>query len=164
MTRGVCIQWGVCIQGGLHLGKVCLRGGLHPGVGGRADLPSSDTTGYGQLECIIVASNVAFYLSQTFLAVLDGTNGEPMNPYMITSKAVANVIVSIVTGNRNDYDDADFHQFIQESHEAVATVSNSGILVALPFLRSVTISFSLWTLFCQIWQYCVDYGYKFRWT
>ena len=70
-----------------------------------------------------------------FQTVLDGRNGEPMNPYMITSKAIANVIVSIVTGNRSDYDDPDFHQFIEESHEAVATVSNSGILVALPFLR-----------------------------
>ena len=75
--------------------------------------------------------------SQAYFTLIDATNGELVDPSKMTSKAVSNVMFSIVHGQRNDYDDDDFNAFLRDSDEACATISQSGIIVALPFLRSV---------------------------
>ena len=75
--------------------------------------------------------------SQAYFTLIDAANGEPVDPSKMTSKAVSNVMFSIVHGKRNNYDDDDFNTFLRDSVEACAAISQSGIIVALPFLRSV---------------------------
>ena len=94
----------------------------------------------GDTEKVSVTLRQLFNLtSHAYFTLIDATNGEPVDPSKMTSKAVSNVMFSIVHGKRNDYDDDDFNAFLQDSEEACATISQSGIIVALPFLRSVCV-------------------------
>ncbi|XP_072175961.1 cytochrome P450 2U1-like [Diadema setosum] len=58
----------------------------------------------------------------------------PFNPNGLTTNAVANVICSISFGERFDYDDPVFQNFVANVHQAVSSISFFSLGNALPFL------------------------------
>ena len=72
---------------------------------------------------------------QSFLAVFDEFGGKPIWPNHVAMRAVMNVIQSIVTGRRCEYDDPDFNMYLGRLKFAVEAVSNSGAVVVFPFLK-----------------------------
>ena len=52
-------------------------------------------------------------------------------------KAVANIIYSILNGNRNDYSDEYFNGYVRDLCEVCEALSGSGIITVFPFLRYV---------------------------
>ena len=49
--------------------------------------------------------------------------------------AIANIIYSIVNGNRSDYSDEYFNGYVRDLFEISQALSDSAILLAFPFLR-----------------------------
>ena len=57
-------------------------------------------------------------------------------------KAVANVIFSIVNGDRYDYDNEFFNSYVKIVKECLDTFSLAGLLIVFPFLRYVIREFN----------------------
>ena len=72
---------------------------------------------------------------QHYLQELESYNGKPTDPHFLTMMAIANIIDSIVNGNRNDYRDEYFNGYVRDMFEISQALSDSAILLAFPFLR-----------------------------
>ena len=72
---------------------------------------------------------------QSYFQVLESYNGKPMDPHFLTMKAIANIIFSIVSGNRNDYSDEYFNEYVRSMTEGFEILGESGILMVFPFLK-----------------------------
>ena len=80
-------------------------------------------------------SNFFFIDFQSYFQVLESYNGKPMDPHFLTMKAIANIIFSIVSGNRNDYSDEYFNEYVRSMTEGFEILGESGILMVFPFLK-----------------------------
>ena len=78
---------------------------------------------------------IAFNDSQSYFQVLESYNGKPMDPHFLTMMAIANIIYSIVSGNRNDYSDEYFNEYVRSMTEGFEILGESGILMVFPFLK-----------------------------
>ena len=58
-----------------------------------------------------------------------------MDPHFLTMIAIANIIYSIVTGQRNDYGDEYFNGYVREMTESFEILAESGIIMVFPFLK-----------------------------
>ena len=74
-------------------------------------------------------------LFQSFFQVLESYNGKPMDPHFLTMIAIANIIYSIVTGQRNDYGDEYFNGYVRDMTESFEILAESGIIMVFPFLK-----------------------------
>ena len=59
-----------------------------------------------------------------------------MDPHFLTMMAIANIIYSIVSGHRNDYNDEYFDEYVRSMTEGFEILGESGIL------RTITMSIS----------------------
>ena len=67
--------------------------------------------------------------------MLEGYKDQSTDPHFLTMMAVSNIIYSIVNGDRNDYDDEYFNRYVRDLAESFEALSDSGIVMVLPFLR-----------------------------
>ena len=80
-------------------------------------------------------SKLRFNDFQSFVEVLEGYDSKPNDPHYITMMAVANIIYSIVNGNRNDYRDEYFNGYVRDLYESFEALADSGVIMVFPFLR-----------------------------
>ena len=80
-------------------------------------------------------SKLRFNDFQSFVEVLEGYDSKPNDPHYITMMAVANIIYSIVNGNRNAYRDEYFNGYVRDLYESFEALADSGVIMVFPFLR-----------------------------
>ena len=72
---------------------------------------------------------------EAFEKVLKQNLDKPFNAGWLIHRAVANIIYSIVFGERAEYEDPDFVRYIKSMDENFKTVESAGPAAALPVLR-----------------------------
>lgn len=87
--------------------------------------------GMGKLEMAEnIIEEVSFYLTE-----LSKTKGQPLDPKIITSRSVSNVVCRFLIGKRYEYDDPTYARLIQLYEDAVDLAKSSGILHWFPKLK-----------------------------
>ncbi len=69
------------------------------------------------------------------LASLQATEGKPYNPDRLIAVSVANIICSMLFGERYDHDDDEFKSFIEAIDNVLLAIEECGPAVYVPWLR-----------------------------
>ena len=70
-----------------------------------------------------------------FIGEIEKYNNRPFYPTPLVQMSVANVIASVMFGNRMDYNDPAFKKYIEFFNRLIKVIGYSGIVNAFPFVR-----------------------------